>query len=178
MPSPLAAQDYGWVEEARTQHHDAALRPRKSQRLSVADPQAAEQAAQQATTVEDAEQPGAQSATSVVQAEQTQAQSAASRTTADQTDFWKLLGAQHKDDLEGILTVCEVRLVTAACCAYGFVFEVGLMATLHADGSRMCQGARLSPVQASMALRKAARAAQRLSSPLRIMQARRSPYRP
>ncbi len=118
MPSLLAAQDYGWVDEARTQHHEAALRPRQSQRLSIKDPQPAEQAAQQAPTVDDTEQPGAQSARSVDQAEQPEPRSAALRTTAEQTHFWKLLGAQNKDDLEGILTVCEVRLVRAACCLY------------------------------------------------------------
>ena len=139
MPSLLAAQDYGWVDEARTQHHDAALRPRQSQRLSIKDPQPAEQAAQQAPTVDDAEQPGAQSATSVDQAAQPQAQSAAPRTTAEQTDFWKLLGAQNKDDLEGILSVCEVRLVKAACCSQVTVLELGLMASRHADGLCTCR---------------------------------------
>ena len=170
MPSFRTAQDYGWVDEARAQQHDAVLQPRKGQKVSVRVPEAPEQVAQQATTADFAEQPGAQLATSVEQAEQPQAQLAAPRDTAEQTDFWKLLAAQHKDDVEGILAVCEVLLAQGLIACFS-MYGLGFTDHSDTDGSHVKQGAHISPAQAAMALRKAAKAVQRLSSPLRIMQA-------
>ena len=173
MPVLSAAQDYGWVEEARTQHHGATPAPRRGQLLSIdeAEPRAAAETPQSARSVDRLGEVEAPTATSPDHSKQTELQSEAVSRAAAQTDFWQQLAAQNKDDLEGILAACEVHELHSLFLA---------VMALARPSSRLChlvtawcmvQGAHPSPSQAALALRKAARAAQRKSSPLRIMQA-------
>ena len=88
--------------------------------------------------------------------------------SANHPSLLRLIAVQKRNDLEGILSACEVHFLPPTMCWASVGRGAASASVSHVCGA---QGAQPSPAEAAIALRMAARAAQRLSSPMRIMQA-------
>ena len=162
------AQDYGWVEGARTRHgsdvETLPPRTRKSRRTADMEPLVQDETVQPALFEQN------------LQPVQHGPQPLAAPATASKPDLLRALSAKKQEGLEAILTACEVCVrVPAAwneCVEHGSAGGLCAVELTCLTPAAFTQGEQPSPAQAAMALRTAARAAQRLSSPMRIMQAR------
>ena len=151
------------MDGARTQYSDHinTMPRRKIRRMTVEEPRVSDEALQ------------CEPLDAVFHPVQCKGQPLANLESADRPGLVKALKAQNKEDLEGILTACDVRPTAVAC---GRQPVQRPAEDLRCNWSKRVplQGADPSPAEAAIALRTAAKAAQRLSSPLRIMQARRA----